>query len=195
MCHAISTCHQVDEVKDMRDKAMALEAYARQAKNLDAERKCAEIRVRAERKCGQLLASSEKSKGSVGQLRGRDSSGGRVLRPPEDQPKTLAQLGVSKDQSSKWQKLAAVPEDEFEAAIANPEIKPSANNVLKTESQAPKQMDSDALWLWGRLRDMRAKGLFNTPIKQLLDEWTQGMHEDADSIVPALKQWVNEYDN
>jgi hypothetical protein len=37
-------------------------------------------------------------------------------RPP-DQPQTLAEMGVTKDQSSKWQRLAEVPDDEFEAAI------------------------------------------------------------------------------
>ena len=36
-------------VKDIRDKALALEEYARQACNIEAERKAADIRIRAER--------------------------------------------------------------------------------------------------------------------------------------------------
>jgi hypothetical protein len=54
MCRAISEAHTVDEVKDIRDKARAIEMYARQAQNTEAERKACEIRLRAERKCGQL---------------------------------------------------------------------------------------------------------------------------------------------
>lgn len=55
MCTAIADCHRIDEVKDLRDKAMALELYAKQAKNFEAERKASEIRLRAERRTGELL--------------------------------------------------------------------------------------------------------------------------------------------
>ena len=64
MVHSIAECKQVDEVKDIRDKALALEAYAKQAMNFEAERQCAEIRVRAERQCGIMLSQMEKAKGS-----------------------------------------------------------------------------------------------------------------------------------
>jgi hypothetical protein len=40
-------------VKDIRDKARAIEMYARQAQNTEAERLAILIRLRAERKCGQ----------------------------------------------------------------------------------------------------------------------------------------------
>ena len=49
MCFAIAECHRVDEVKNLRDKAQALELYARQCKNTEAERQAANVRLRAER--------------------------------------------------------------------------------------------------------------------------------------------------
>ncbi len=55
MCKAIADCHSVDEVKGLRDKAKALEVYAQQAQNFEAERKACEIRIRAERRAGELL--------------------------------------------------------------------------------------------------------------------------------------------
>ena len=64
MCRAIDAAHAVDEVKDIRDRAVALEHYARQAQNTDAERRAAEIRLRAERKARQLLATREMAKGA-----------------------------------------------------------------------------------------------------------------------------------
>ena len=56
----IALAHSVDEVKDIRDKAIALEIYARQALNTDLERKATEIRIRAERKAGQQLKEMER---------------------------------------------------------------------------------------------------------------------------------------
>ena len=97
MCRAIAEAHAVDEVKDIRDKALAWEMYSRQAKNTDAECYACEIRLRAERKAGQLLKAMEKNKGGQPKNRSTDTTG------------TLQELGVSKDQSSKWQRLADVP--------------------------------------------------------------------------------------
>src|SRR5260364_314105 len=55
MCKAIAECHRVDEVKELRDKASALEVYAQQARNTEAEDKAREIRNRAQRRMGELL--------------------------------------------------------------------------------------------------------------------------------------------
>jgi hypothetical protein len=102
LCYGYFTAvaHEVDEVKDIRDKARAIEVYARQAKNFEAERKACEIRLRAERKAGQILAGTEKAKGGdAATILARRSTGATGVQ-------TLADLGISKDQSSSWQQLA-----------------------------------------------------------------------------------------
>ncbi|MEQ9642523.1 MAG: hypothetical protein RIM84_21020 [Alphaproteobacteria bacterium] len=70
-----------------------------------------EIRLRAERKAGQLLVGMDKRNGGDA-MRARSVATTELNVPP-----TLGDLGISRDQSSKWQKLAAVPEDDFEAMV------------------------------------------------------------------------------
>lgn len=108
---ALAEAHRVDEVKDIRDKAEAMAAYARQAKDSELIQYATEIKVRAERRCGEMLTTTEKNRGAagVGPI--------EVARYDRDTP-TLAQMGISKDESSRYQQLAAMPADHFETAVA-----------------------------------------------------------------------------
>ena len=189
MVTAIQVCERVDEVKDIRDKAVALEAYAKQANNMEAERQCALIRVRAERKCGQMLRDNPKAVPS-----GNNQHGDVEVSTDTIHPKTLSELGISPDQSSTWQKLANVPDDEFEAAITMPGTKPSASHIIATPEPEPKRMDKNALYFWGELSRMDKMGLFDVSLNSLVHEWTHGMKSnEALSLIPQLKQWVNDY--
>jgi hypothetical protein len=166
MCSAIAAAYKVDEVKDIRDRAAALEHYSRQAHNVEAERQCCEIRLRAERKAGQLLAQIDK-------LKGRPGKASDVTR--------LSDLGISHDQSSQWQRLAAVPQPEFEAALAGPE-KPTTNGIIHAAfPPKPKPVSSEALWLWGRLRDFEADGLLDMEPAAVLatmrEGWIAGLRD------------------
>jgi hypothetical protein len=104
----------VDEAKDIRDKALAVAAYARQAQDRDLITWASEIKLRAERRTGELLREIEKPTGD--QYGGRHSKDGRRAPPSKSQPR-LKDLGISHDQSSDWQKLAAIPEPEFERRL------------------------------------------------------------------------------
>ncbi len=184
---ALAEYKTVDEVKDFRDKALAIEAYAKQANDFELERDAAIARVRAERKCGELLAEMEKRKGA------RMNGGGVVPAVVLDDRRglrTLSDLGITKDQSSKWQRLAAVPEREFEDAVSQPGIKPTTSHILSPKQEPPPRMDSLALWFWGRLLDMERNGLFERSAGSLLNEMTDAMQQDADRLIPKLKRWL-----
>ena len=61
-----------ERLKQIRDKALALEHYARQALNIQAERRAIEVRVRAERRASQLLAEVKRTRaGRIGNEVGR----------------------------------------------------------------------------------------------------------------------------
>jgi len=191
---AIAEYKTVDEVKDFRDKALAVEAYAKQANDMELEWDAARARVRAERKCGELLSQLERGKAG-------GSNEHSVVTPDDaEKPKSeyadaLDRSGISTQQSSNYQKLANVPEDEFEAAVELPGTKPSTNHILKPKPESePVRMDKDALWLWGTLRDMRSKGTFGRPISELESEWTDGMKKDAAGLINQLITWVKDYE-
>ena len=111
--YALSVAVEVDEVKDIRDKAAAMAAYARQAQDKELLQWATEIKVRAERRAGEMMRDTEKNKG----LKGSIVSGTSVV-PVRDNTPTLADMGISKNESSRWQKLAAVSNEKFEEAVA-----------------------------------------------------------------------------
>jgi len=118
---ALSEAVAVDEVKDLRDKADAMRIYAMQAKNKDMEVDAAEIRIRAERRLGELIAAQKQTGGlnrgaSVSGAKAGANDGSSAVVTNDRRPK-LADVGVSKDLSSRAQKLAAVPEEEFESEV------------------------------------------------------------------------------
>lgn len=92
-------------------------AYARLAKDDEMISWATEIKVRAERRWGQLRLESEKAKGV--RFNGRDDQGKpRRSHDETAEAPTLVELGISKSQSSRWQKIGAMSEEHFESAIA-----------------------------------------------------------------------------
>jgi hypothetical protein len=81
---------------------MALEMYARQAKNTDAERRASEIRLRAERRTGELLkdlarATPADAGKASGQARGNASNAAtRSAEQPSPYAETLQRTGISR---------------------------------------------------------------------------------------------------
>ena len=109
---AIALCKNIDEVKAIRDKAEALRAYAKQSdESLEMQNQCAEIKIRAERRGGELLKDTARDQGETDKtIRSHDVT----LSPP---PK-LEELGISKNQSHRWQQIADVPNKKFEIHIS-----------------------------------------------------------------------------
>ena len=104
---ALAEAKSVDELKSIRDQAEALRYAMKQAgMSLEMQNDAAELKLHAERRAGELLGEMEKHTGG---------------RPPENPlqavtglPPTLAETGVTRIQSYRWQLEASVPAEVFE---------------------------------------------------------------------------------
>jgi hypothetical protein len=104
---ALAEARSLDEIKTIRDKAEAVRKYAQSASmGLDVQNRAAEVKLRAERQAGKLLAQL--------MLRGGD----RRSKGHRDRLK-LDDLGLTANQSKRWQLQAKVPEDLFREHIKN----------------------------------------------------------------------------
>lgn len=130
---ALAECKSRDEVKDWIDKTAAMQAYARMAKDHGLEIDAAEIRIRAERRLGVLINAEKENGGlnkggrpektphqKVGVSETPHQKVGVFKTPPQEaqvpRPK-LADAGIDYNLSSRAQKLAHVPEQQFEGEI------------------------------------------------------------------------------
>ena len=101
---ALAKAVNLDEIKEVRDKAEALRNYARQAgEAAEMERQCAEIRLRAERRIGELLAGTVRA--------------GNPQLCPEGRI-GLRDLGITAKQSANWQRAATLPAADFERYVS-----------------------------------------------------------------------------
>ena len=113
-CRALAEARSVDEVKDIRDKAVALAAYARQAKNRDLEGDAVEIRMRATRRLDQLRQAQKETVGL--------NPGGRPVKSGVSETPvlpTLASQGIDKNLAKQARILGALSDDKFEQAVTD----------------------------------------------------------------------------
>jgi len=102
---ALAEARTLGEIKSIRDKAEAVRKYAESASlGLDVQNRAAEVKLRAERQAGKLLSQM--------MLRGGD----RRSKSHRDRLK-LDDLGLTSNQSKRWQLQARVPEDVFRQYI------------------------------------------------------------------------------
>jgi N6-adenosine-specific RNA methylase IME4 len=110
-CKALAAANRVDEAKGIKDKAEALRAYARQAKNPQLEADAWEIRKRAEARLGELSAVLDKaSPGRKGKLL---PVGGKQFKST-----TLKAAGISTSAANRYEQFSRLPEREREKRIA-----------------------------------------------------------------------------
>ena len=98
---ALELASSVAEVKDIRDRAEALGAYAKAAHlGLQAQNEMADIKIRAERKAGQLLSTIEREPGKKG---------------PTSLQAAIRLADIGSTMAHRWQLEAEISDLEYEA--------------------------------------------------------------------------------
>lgn len=114
-CRMLAEAVAVDEVQGIRNKAEAMRAYARQAKDRDLEISAAQIRFRAERRLGELIIAQKET---VGLARGgRPRSDETSADAEQVSPPTLEQAGIDRKLSSRAQRMASIEPARFEQLL------------------------------------------------------------------------------
>jgi len=104
---ALAQAQTVEEVKELRDKAETARTYAQRAKlGLEKQNQCAAYKLSCERKAGKLLMELDVGPGRPGkEKRSRRAT-------------ILADLGINKSQSLRWQQEAQVPDEVYQVYVA-----------------------------------------------------------------------------
>jgi N6-adenosine-specific RNA methylase IME4 len=115
-CRALAEARSVDEVKHIRDTAIAMAAYAKQAKNRELEADAVEIRMRATRKLDQLRQAQ---KATVGLAKGGKPYQRKPTGLADSPVATLAQQGIDKTLAHQARVLGRLSEPDFERKVAD----------------------------------------------------------------------------
>ena len=94
---------------------------------------------------------------------------------------TIADLGITKRQSSLWQKLAAMSDAAFEAWVKHASKKKSKRKSKPKEEEPEGPKDRHSLWLWGRLLEFERDGVLDRKPADVLVGMTDVMGEKAES--------------
>ena len=142
----LAECASVDDVQQIKARAIAIQEYARRAKDRTLLAKSITIRLRAERRLGELLKTQSRSPGRKPSM--EELARNRAIRDQltegvstedlakdhglsqrqvqriahgEDvaaPPPTLRELGISSRSSRKAKQIASMHEDDFETSVA-----------------------------------------------------------------------------
>lgn len=106
---ALAAASTLEDVLSIRDQAEALRVYVKAAgEGFEAANAAAEFKLNAERKAGGMLKAMEKAK---------ENQHTKKVRPTTMVGCTLKDLGITYNQSSRWQAEAKVPDAKFNAYL------------------------------------------------------------------------------
>jgi N6-adenosine-specific RNA methylase IME4 len=112
---AIAEAKTIDEIRELRDKAAAVKAYAKKVKlGQQIVIEASSVKIHAERKLGEMLREMKLANSAPG----NQYTGPQQTVSHDPDRVTLRDLGVTKSESSRSQQIADLPQDVVDAYIA-----------------------------------------------------------------------------
>ena len=135
-CKALAEAKTIDEAKEIRDQAVAMAAYARQAKNRELEADAIEIRMRATRRLDQMRVAQKES---VGLNRGA------AVPTRVDEKPTLASQGIDKNLAHQARQLGSMSDEKFESVVADARdaVNRAVKSVINLDGKAEARSDKE----------------------------------------------------
>ena len=90
--------------------------------------------------------------------------------------------------AQRWQELADVPHEEFEAHLAADE-KPTTRSIIESPKAKPR-ISEEAPWLWS-VRDFERMGLLDIDPLPLIEQMTPTMRADVLRLAPLVGALLN----
>lgn len=153
--------YQLEQIKDLEsginylNKVKAIETWAKaEKKDAELQNMIAEQKIRTQRILGNLLKESEVSKNRLNNLNNSKS---------DHSTSTLSDFGITKDQSSTFQKIASLPDVVFEAEIkaakeeTEKRIELTTSRILNAAKEYEQQKKKEDADLTPRDRELIAK--------------------------------------
>ena len=179
---ALEAAKSIDDLVDLRDQVTAIATYAKASRmSLDNVNAAMEVKLRIDRKSGELL-------------RGMEKVGHRPKKGDSVQPfsESLEAMGIAKHESHRWQKIAAIPEDEFTAYVSEftdekKELTSAAVMRKWSASQSPdnSKVAPEPVGLVASLNSL------NSAMKRIYDSWPS---EDIGVLSAKLRGFAEEID-
>ncbi len=179
--HALTECRTVMEAKQISDVAEAARVYLERTNaSVATVNQAAEIRTLAERQMGAFLQKMPLNPGRPAKHNG---SGEEPLPDP-----TLAQIGITKKQSFQAQRLAAIPEPEFQKRMET--IKAVGDRLTPSKvlnggatRRSPTRFDSDS---WRRHAEATIKAWLKAVPSQHREDAADFLAQTAREVLAQL---------
>ena len=128
----LANVRNLSDILEIRDRAVAAQAWASARGADEAAMLAMEVKLRAERKAGQFLADM-KDEGIL-------HRGGNPKTKAQDV--TLASIGVERIESQRWQRIASIPESQFENYLSRAKEK-TQSALLRIAEELDAEVNGD----------------------------------------------------
>jgi hypothetical protein len=123
---ALAEARDIEDIIEIRDMAVAANAWATARGADEAAQMAMEIKLRAERKAGQFLADM-KERGQIKPGNPQFVQDAPIIK--------LANIGVKPDESKRWQRIASIPKERFEEYLVNAKKRTQAALLRAADDQ------------------------------------------------------------